>query len=217
MHIGDKGDDFLPRTQQQGRVGPCGQEVADRLQAIGVATTMTPLLLAGAEGDFVSLADVKSKELGKTVARHPNSGAIEGFADRAYLNTAGTALVNGGVVGLQTWSQVIQRLYHAGDPLASLYNREPQVTDPGVFDFFHHSLTGPIKYEWAKWSSYSGSIEQTFLNGDAGIELAFDKETLDNGYTAPLDYRINLDVNEVLPNGNPNPNFLRPMTAGSDR
>lgn len=141
--------------------------------------------------------------------------AIEGFADRAYLSADGKSLVNGGVVGLQTWSQVIQRLYHAGDPLASLYNKEPQVTDPSVFDFYHHNLTGPVKYEWAKWASYSGSIEQTFLNGEAGFELAFNKETLDNGYTSPLDYRINLDVNEVLPNGNPNPNFLRPMTAGS--
>lgn len=141
--------------------------------------------------------------------------AIEGFADRAYLSADGKSLINGGVVGLQTWSQVIQRLYHAGDPLAALYNKEPQVTDPGIFDFYHHNLTGPIKYEWAEWASYGASIEQTFLNGNAGIELAANKETLDNGYTSPLDYRINLDVNEVLPNGSPNPNFLRPMTAGS--
>jgi hypothetical protein len=130
------------------------------------------------------------------------------------LNAAGTGLVNGGIVGLNTWTQVNQRLYHTGDPLASLYNHDPQVTDPTIFDFYHHSLTGPIKYEWSRWSAYNASIEQTFLHDTAGIEIAWDKETLDYGYTSPLDYRINLDVNEVLPNGNPNPNFLRPMTAG---
>ena len=140
--------------------------------------------------------------------------AIEGFATNAYLNSAGTALTSGGIVGLNTWTQVIQRIYHPGDPLASLYNHDPQMTDPKVFDFYHHSLTGPIKYEWSRWATYNASIEQTFLHDTAGVELAFDKETLDYGYTAPLDYRINLDVNEVLPNGAPNPNFLRPMTAG---
>lgn len=140
--------------------------------------------------------------------------AIEGFADRAYLNAAGTALVNGGVLGLNTWSLVNQRLYHPNDPLAALYNKEPQMTDPNVFDFYHHSVDGPIKYEWARWASYNATIEQTFLKGNAGIEVSFDKQTLDNGYTSPLDYRINLDINELLPNGAPNPNFLRPMTAG---
>ncbi|HVU23015.1 MAG TPA: TonB-dependent receptor plug domain-containing protein [Opitutus sp.] len=140
--------------------------------------------------------------------------AIEGFADRAYLSNDGTTLVNGGIVGLNTWTQINKGLIHAGDPLAGLYNRDPQVTDPNVFDFYHHSLTGPIKYEWSRWSAYNASIEQTFLHETAGIELAFDKETLDYGYTSPLDYRVNLDVNEVLPNGAPNPNFLRPVTEG---
>jgi outer membrane receptor protein involved in Fe transport len=140
--------------------------------------------------------------------------AIEGFADRAYLNAAGTALVNGGMVGLNTWSSVIQGIIRPTDPLRTLYNKEPQMTDPNVFDFYHHSLTGPTKYEWGKWNTYNASLEQTFLGGNAGIELAVDKETYDNGYTSPLDYRMNLDVNERLPNGAPNPNFLRPMTAG---
>jgi outer membrane receptor protein involved in Fe transport len=141
--------------------------------------------------------------------------AIEGFADRAYLNGAGTTLVNGGVVGLNTWgTAVIQNVYRPTDPLRSLYNKEPQVTDTDVFDYYHHSLTGPTKYEWGKWSAYDASIEQTFLDGNAGIELAVNKTAYDNGYTSPLDYVVNLDVNEKLPNGAPNPNFLRPMTAG---
>lgn len=145
--------------------------------------------------------------------------AIEGFADRAYVNAAGTAQVNGGVLGLNTWTNVIQRLNHGlgsanPDPLASFYNKDPQVTDPNVFDFYHHDLNGPIKYEWARWSTYNASIEQTFLEGKAGIELAVDKQALDNGYTSPLDYRINMDINEKLPNGAPNPNLGRLMTAG---
>jgi hypothetical protein len=186
--------------------------------------------VSGPAGTYVTpnMGNWRSNQLG-LIYQDPNSAAvggvnigggqtvdaIEGFADRAYLNAAGTALVNGGVVGLNTWgTAIIQNIYRPTDPLRSLYNKEPQVTDTRIFDYYHHSLTGPTKYEWGKWSAYDASIEQTFLDGNAGIELAANKTSYDNGYTSPLDYLVNLDVNETLPNGAPNPNFLRPMTAG---
>src|SRR5262249_56182306 len=48
----------------------------------------------------------------------------------------------------------------------------------------------------------------------AGVETSFALQRIDNGYTSPINYAINLDLNERLPNGAPNPNFLRPVTIG---
>jgi outer membrane receptor protein involved in Fe transport len=140
---------------------------------------------------------------------------IKGFADNAYLNSAGTALIAGGMIGLNSWPIVMQNVYRANDPLRTLYTKEPMVSDPAVFDFYHQMVGGPTKYEWGWWDTHNITLEQTFLNKQAGIEVSFDKQQLDNGFTSPISYRINLDVNEVLPNGAPNPNFLRPVSLGS--
>lgn len=140
---------------------------------------------------------------------------IKGFADNAYLNAAGTALVAGGMLGMNSWPVVMQNVYEVGNPLRALYTKEPMVTDPAVFDFYSQMLGGPTKYEWGWWDAHNVTIEQTFFNKRAGIEVSFDKQQLDNGFTSPMRYNLNLDVNEVLPNGAPNPNFLRPVSLGS--
>ncbi len=140
---------------------------------------------------------------------------VKGFADNAIRNAAGTALMAGGMLGLNSTALVERNVYQAGNPLAALYTREPMISDPAVFDFYHQMMGGPTKYEWAWWNTQNVSIEQTFLDRDLGLELAFDKQELDNGFTSPMRYNMNLDVNEVLPNGAPNPNFLRPVSLGS--
>jgi outer membrane receptor protein involved in Fe transport len=140
---------------------------------------------------------------------------IEGFATNAMLNSTGTGLTSGGMLGLNVPSLVQRNLYQAGNPFASLYTRDVMVSDPRVFDFYHEMMGGPTKYEWGWWDAHNVSIEQTFFDRRAGIEVSFDKERLDNGFTSPMSYNLNLDVNEVLPNGAPNPNFLRPVSLGS--
>jgi outer membrane receptor protein involved in Fe transport len=140
---------------------------------------------------------------------------IKGFADNAYLNPAGTALVAGGMLGLNSWPIIMQAAYLPTDPMRILYSKEPMVTDPAVFDFYSQMMGGPTKYEWGWWDTHNVTLEQTFLNKRAGIELAFDKQQLDNGFTSPMRYNLNLDINELLPNGAPNPNFLRPVSLGS--
>src|SRR5206468_7943008 len=102
----------------------------------------------------------------------------------------------------------------AASPLRTLYSREPMVSDPAVFDFFHQMLGGPTKYEYGWWETHNLTLEQTFLDKTAGVEISFDVQRIDNGYTSPIFYAINLDPNERLPNGAPNPNFLRPVTVG---
>ena len=141
---------------------------------------------------------------------------IKGHADNAYLNPAGPALQAGGMVGLNTWATINQNFYQRGNPLAVLYNRNPMVTDPAIFDFYHQMIDGPTKYEWGWWDAHNITLEQTFLDKRAGVEVSFDQQRLDNGFISPFgDYALNLDINETLPNGAPNPNFLRPLNLSS--
>jgi catecholate siderophore receptor len=140
---------------------------------------------------------------------------VKTFAENSAVNAAGTALVSSGLLGLNSRTLIEQNVHQANNPLRILYNREPMVSDPAVFDFFHHMLGGPTKSEFGWWETLDATIEQTFLDKNAGVELAFDRQRIDNGFTSPINYAINLDPNETLPNGAPNPNFLRPVTIGS--
>src|SRR5690606_28657801 len=116
---------------------------------------------------------------------------------------------NQGMRQLQSGTTFLRNIVHV-DHVGRLAFSEPQLTDPTIFDFYHHMLHGPNKYEWSEWTNYNAVIEQTFLEQKAGVELVFDKQKIDFGHMAPLAYRIYLDINEVLPNGEPNPNFARP-------
>jgi catecholate siderophore receptor len=140
---------------------------------------------------------------------------IKSFADNAYLNPAGTGLQAGGWVGLNSWATIQQNIYQGTNPQRVLYSREPMITDPKVFDFYHNMLSGPTKYEWNWYDSSTATIEQSFLERRAGFELAFYKEHSDGGGLSPNSYALNLDINETMPNGAPNPNFLRPLAIGS--
>lgn len=141
----------------------------------------------------------------------PNStNAFEAFNERVYAN--GT---NGGSAQMRP-SQVYNRWINGGtaSPLSNFW-RDSQLTDTSVFDFYNHTLDGGAKREWAKWRTHSVTLEQTFLRGLAGVELAWDKQDLDSGFRQPVnnrEYAINLDINTTLPNGAPNPNFGRPFT-----
>jgi hypothetical protein len=139
---------------------------------------------------------------------------VKSFADSSALNPAGTALVPSGMLGLNSRFLIEQNVYQAANPLRSLYSREPMLSDPAIFDFYHQMLGGPTKYEFGRWETHNVTLEQTLLDQRAGFELSFDRQRIDNGFTSPLNYAINLDPNERLPNGAPNPNFLRPVTIG---
>jgi outer membrane receptor protein involved in Fe transport len=139
---------------------------------------------------------------------------FKSFADASALNATGTALVGSGMLGLNSRTLIEQNIYQASNPLRTLFNREPMLRDPAVFDFYHQMLGGPTKYEFGWWDTHNITLEQTFLENRAGLELSFDRQRIDNGFTSPINYAINLDPNERLPNGAPNPNFLRPVTIG---
>lgn len=152
---------------------------------------------------------------GLAIAPGVSVDGVKTFADNSALNPAGTALVPGGMLGLNSWAVVEQNVHQAANPLRSLFNREPMIGDAAVFDFHHQMIGGPTKYEFAWWETHNVTFEQTFREQKAGLEVSFDRQRIDNGFTSPINYAITLDPNETLPNGAPNPNFLRPLTIGS--
>jgi outer membrane receptor protein involved in Fe transport len=105
------------------------------------------------------------------------------------------------------------------------------LTDASVFDYYENLLDGPNKNEWQNFTTYSGSIAQTFLNDRVGVELVQFQERYRNGQLSFLtDGRqsINIDLNSVyidgtpagrngLPfaDGTPNPNLGRPFISDS--
>ncbi len=98
------------------------------------------------------------------------------------------------------------------------YYANKVLTDPSVFDFYGKLLDGPNKREWQNWNAYNLNLSQTFLNDRVGIELAYDHQIYSNGQVGFLggeNYGINIDVNQTLANGSPNPNLGRPYVANA--
>lgn len=119
--------------------------------------------------------------------------------------------------GLRDSAYILNNLLHWDDITAG-YWRSTQITDPAIFDFYHHMLHGPNKQEWARFHTYNATLEQTLFNGRAGFELAVNRDSLDNGNAMGLDsiisgYTLRVDMETMLPNGQPNPNFGRPFTV----
>jgi outer membrane receptor protein involved in Fe transport len=148
----------------------------------------------------------------------PAVQAIEGFNNRVRLNDAGTAYVNDGLRLLQSSKNYVQRLHQASSPASFNFWKDDKLTDPSIFNFYDQMLEGPNKREWAFSKSYNASFEQR-LGANAGVEVAFFKETLRNGHVQPFQFRnhaINIDINTKLPNGLPNPNLGRPFITSAD-
>jgi outer membrane receptor protein involved in Fe transport len=105
------------------------------------------------------------------------------------------------------------------DPLAA-YSVTTQILDTSIFDYNNIAMGGPNDYKNMDYNAGNVALQQQFLNGDAGVEVAFDfqelgMETYDfQGNTGSFRARtITVDINEGLPDGTPNPNFGRPVAA----
>lgn len=139
---------------------------------------------------------------------------VEAFTNNVIPNPVSpSSLTSAGMVGINTGSTFIREVYQANNPYQSLFTQEPQITDPHIFDFYHQQMGGPTQYEWGEWVNTNVEVDQTFLDRRAGVSVAYQKEEINSGYVAPSDYTLDLDINVKLPNGAPNPNFLRPVMA----
>ncbi len=147
-------------------------------------------------------------------------GMRGGNINFGHPNAAGTALVTDSLQGMRELNSVYNRVVYVNDITANFW-RATQITDPGIYDFYHHMLD-PDKREWADWDAYNVTAEQLLFDGRGGVEVAYNREEFDNGSAMPLDstisgYSLRIDINTHLPDGTPNPNFGRPFTTAYSR
>lgn len=144
------------------------------------------------------------------VAQHPFGGnVIGGQAVITNSNKVPPSLnATSSMVFLRSYAKVLDYL---GDPTAPFY-KAFVISDPSVFDFYHRLLDGPNKSENSNFRTLNASVEQLFLKGKAGVEFAYDKQLWENAESSLIPRAIQyiaIDINTVLWDGTPNPNFGR--------
>ena len=103
-----------------------------------------------------------------------------------------------------------------------------KLTDPRIFNYYDNLLTGVFDHRSQTFHASDFRYEQLLLDGKAGFEAAFNRQTFTRRRDFPIpgsgdDEGIFVDVNSVLsirspeyPNGIPNPNFGRPFISTPD-
>lgn len=100
----------------------------------------------------------------------------------------------------------------AGSPL-NAFNKNPQILDRSIFDYRNHMIDGSNSHTLLNFRALNASVEQLFLNGDAGIELTYDAQHVATQWLDSNPWAVSLDVNQQTIDGRPNPNFGRPYLA----
>jgi outer membrane receptor protein involved in Fe transport len=93
------------------------------------------------------------------------------------------------------------------------------LTDPSIFDFYNNLIDGPNKREWQNFRKFNLNFSQTYLGGDAGIELVYDHQSYDNGQLSFMTDKgqcLFIDVIKTSADGSLNPNFGRPFIGDPD-
>ncbi len=101
------------------------------------------------------------------------------------------------------------------------FMRTSSLTDDSFFDFRNEMLMGPSNKQDEKFDAVIFSVEQTYLEGKAGIELAYNNQSHErNLLERQTNFNggnyIGIDLGNEFRDGRENPNYLRPYTlAGS--
>ena len=89
------------------------------------------------------------------------------------------------------------------------------VMDPRVLDNSKVLLSGTTTSVETEFDAQDLTLEQVFLDGRAGVELAYNKQDYElvDTFAIPSNRwnMVWIDINETLGNGSPNPNVGRPM------
>lgn len=98
------------------------------------------------------------------------------------------------------------------------YYSDLQLTDLSVFNIRKNNLSGPSDYHSQEFEIYSARVEKTWLDNNLGIEVAYQKQDwesdLAEAQTASSAANLSVDLNLVLLDGSPNPNYGRPFIGG---
>ena len=91
--------------------------------------------------------------------------------------------------------------------------------DRSTFDFRENLLTGAFDFVKHKFHANNLRLEQLFLNGQAGVELAVDSQGYRRRNNIPFsgsDASIHIDITQIHSNGLPNPNYGRHFIVTQD-
>jgi hypothetical protein len=106
---------------------------------------------------------------------------------------------------------------------APLYNM-PVVKDQSIYDYEEVNLVA-ANYGYVKSDIYNVELEQTFLKNERhllALQAGWRREDTDNmsrnfvGQSDGAPSTLQIDVNETLLDGTPNPFFLRPFVGGNE-
>ena len=105
---------------------------------------------------------------------------------------------------------------------AANFARSTQILDKSIFDYENNNMAGRNDRRGHDFVSYNVSLEQTVLDNQAGIEIAFDHQEFDSFSTDFLgtgfrSRNFGIDINEDRADGSLNPNFGRPFIQASPR
>jgi len=93
------------------------------------------------------------------------------------------------------------------------------VTDLEQIDFKKVLVAGNLDKLATDFATSSFSVDQQFLNGNAGFEYAFDSQEYKDNFRSPIDSSdvrgtgVRLDLTTRLPDGRDNPNVGRPFVV----
>lgn len=125
-----------------------------------------------------------------------------------------------GLFGGSRWGHVgntVEIAQKLNLPFAAQY-KNVFMTDTSTFDFYNKLIDGPNKNEARAFEAINANFSQSFLSGRVGYEAAFDKQRYqDASWSLHFPGRgettgtITINIDELLPDGTPNPNVGRPM------
>ena len=114
------------------------------------------------------------------------------------------------------------RDFHTVSPYAEGYSAgfvAPTLQNRDVFDFYNHMYSNGLDQVEREFDAVNVALEQTFLDGDVGFEVAYDSQSYytfrdfpfsgGNGTSSAGPYDIYVHNSVWLPNGQPNPNVGR--------
>jgi len=106
------------------------------------------------------------------------------------------------------------------DPVRNnTFSLNDMILDRSVFDYRKTALYGPNDHSDLDFGAVNAAFEQLFLGGDAGFEAVADKQRSVNdrlaNFTGTRGDSLGIDVNQQLTNGDPNPNYGRPVVSGA--
>jgi hypothetical protein len=139
------------------------------------------------------------------------------------LNTAGA--IDGSIGGIPFSRMSSITIYRDVSKKVNLpgakfgLTRNLTLSDPSIFNFYDNLIDGPNKAEWQNFHRFNLNLSTTVLNGDAGVEVVYDRQHYDNGqlvFMSDKGQQIYIDVIQTEADGTANPNFGRPFIANSN-